>query len=46
MSKGQGKFALWLPGIAAKGPFSTRVMSERITTLLVLLQANRPCVWS
>ena len=46
MSKGQEKLALWLPGMAANGPFSTRVMSERMITLLVVLQANRPRVWS
>ena len=38
---GQGKLALWLPGIAAKGPFSIWVMSERIITLLVLRHTNR-----
>ena len=41
ISKGQEKLALWLPGITANGPSSTLVMSERIATLLVLLQANR-----
>jgi hypothetical protein len=41
MSKGQETLALWLPGIAANGPFSSLVISERIATLLVLEQANR-----